>query len=72
MLVTEPYKIDGELSKPTEPDFLSYFWQDQGVIYKVGFTGVPTLEDQQTIVSSFMKVPAADIDKLAAAAAQAH
>ncbi|MEK4061345.1 MULTISPECIES: M56 family metallopeptidase [Paenibacillus] len=72
VLVTEPYKIDGELSKPTEPDFLSYFWQDQGVIYKVGFTGVPTLEDQQTIVSSFMKVPAADIDKLAAAAAQAH
>lgn len=72
VLVTEPYKIDGELSKPTEPDFLSYFWQDEGIIYKVGFTGVPALEDQRTIVSSFMEVPAADIDKLAAAAAQAH
>lgn len=72
VLVTEPYKIDGDLSKPTEPDFLSYFWQDQGIIYKVGFTGVPALEDQQTIVSSFMEAPAADIDKLAAAAAQAH
>lgn len=66
VLVTEPYKIDGELSSPNETDFLSYFWLEDGVIYKVGFTGVPALERQQEIVASFIKAPAADLEQLAA------
>lgn len=64
VLVTEPYKIDGELSSANETDFLSYFWQDHGVIYKVGFTGVPPLERQLRIVSSLIEAPVAEIDEL--------
>ncbi|MHA7963845.1 M56 family metallopeptidase [Paenibacillus sp. CAU 1782] len=36
---TEPYKIDGELSSADEPDFTSYFWQEDEALFQVQFVG---------------------------------
>lgn len=36
---TEAYKIDGELSSPDEPDFFSYYWQEDDVCFQVQFKG---------------------------------
>lgn len=39
LLKTEPYKIDGALSNPEEPDLTTYFWQEGDACYKVTFHG---------------------------------
>jgi bla regulator protein BlaR1 len=36
---TEPYKIDGALSRPDETDFVSYFWQEGEALFQVRFAG---------------------------------
>ncbi|MFC3750535.1 M56 family metallopeptidase [Paenibacillus sp. GCM10012306] len=54
VLRTDPYKVDGELSTPDEPDFISYFWLEQGVCYQAVFRNAQ-VQNQQDIVAALIQ-----------------
>lgn len=62
VLKTAKYKIDGELSRPDEIDFVSYYWKEGDVCFQVVFKGegVP----QEEIVVYLMNEKAADLNNL--------
>jgi len=54
VLRTPPYKTDGKLSTSRDPEFISYFWLDKGIVYKAVFKK-DQVKDQQAIVAALLK-----------------
>lgn len=51
---TDSYKIDGVLSRASEPNFVSYFWKEEDVCYQVRFSG-DDAEQMNEIVSVLIR-----------------
>ncbi|NUU60978.1 M56 family metallopeptidase [Paenibacillus agri] len=63
VLQTAPYKVDGELSAPHEPDFISYFWLEQGVCYQAVFSNAQ-VQNEQDIVAALIRSRPVDLEEL--------
>ncbi|GLI04265.1 hypothetical protein YDYSG_02950 [Paenibacillus tyrfis] len=62
VLRTAKYKIDGELSRPDEIDFVSYYWKEGDVCFQVVFKGEGL--PQEEIVIDLMNEKVADLNNI--------